>query len=175
MTSKPLQVLFVGGTGTISASCARSAVARGMDVTGDSLHGVWSEEWGRQAAVDHVAPSARRRHNILRERSDRPRGKRGAEGIGPKGARRDSARRFRQLDGHCRGLEATAHHDRHEPDRGGPDSARLLLARNRPSRRSRHAPRSLPTCRKGVDACLTGLRMRQAHTTGRLMLPFSDG
>jgi nucleoside-diphosphate-sugar epimerase len=33
MTSKPLQVLFVGGTGTISASCARSAVARGMDVT----------------------------------------------------------------------------------------------------------------------------------------------
>jgi len=33
MTSKPLQVLFVGGTGTISASCARSAVARGMEVT----------------------------------------------------------------------------------------------------------------------------------------------
>ena len=33
MTSKLLQVLFVGGTGTISASCARSAVARGMDVT----------------------------------------------------------------------------------------------------------------------------------------------
>jgi nucleoside-diphosphate-sugar epimerase len=33
MTSKPLRVLFVGGTGTISASCARSAVARGMDVT----------------------------------------------------------------------------------------------------------------------------------------------
>lgn len=33
MTTKPLQVLFVGGTGTISASCARSAVARGMDVT----------------------------------------------------------------------------------------------------------------------------------------------
>ncbi len=33
MTSNPLQVLFVGGTGTISASCARSAVARGMDVT----------------------------------------------------------------------------------------------------------------------------------------------
>jgi nucleoside-diphosphate-sugar epimerase len=33
MTPKALQVLFVGGTGTISASCARSAVDRGMDVT----------------------------------------------------------------------------------------------------------------------------------------------
>jgi len=33
MSSKPLRVLFVGGTGTISASCARSAVARGMEVT----------------------------------------------------------------------------------------------------------------------------------------------
>jgi nucleoside-diphosphate-sugar epimerase len=33
MTSKPLRVLFVGGTGTISASCARSAVAQGMDLT----------------------------------------------------------------------------------------------------------------------------------------------
>jgi nucleoside-diphosphate-sugar epimerase len=33
MTSNPLQVLLIGGTGTISASCARSAVARGMEVT----------------------------------------------------------------------------------------------------------------------------------------------
>lgn len=33
MTSGPLQALFVGGTGTISASCVRAAVARGMEVT----------------------------------------------------------------------------------------------------------------------------------------------
>jgi nucleoside-diphosphate-sugar epimerase len=33
MTPKPLQVLFVGGTGTLSASCARSAVDQGMDLT----------------------------------------------------------------------------------------------------------------------------------------------
>jgi nucleoside-diphosphate-sugar epimerase len=33
MMIKPLRVLFVGGTGTISASCAMSALAQGMDLT----------------------------------------------------------------------------------------------------------------------------------------------
>lgn len=32
MSTRPLRVLYLGGTGTISASCARSAVAQGMDV-----------------------------------------------------------------------------------------------------------------------------------------------
>ncbi|MGA3221473.1 MAG: NAD-dependent epimerase/dehydratase family protein [Acidimicrobiales bacterium] len=33
MTTRPLKVLYLGGTGTISASCARGAVAQGMDVS----------------------------------------------------------------------------------------------------------------------------------------------
>jgi nucleoside-diphosphate-sugar epimerase len=33
MSDRPLRALLLGGTGTISASCARSAVSQGMDVT----------------------------------------------------------------------------------------------------------------------------------------------
>jgi len=33
VTTKPLRALLIGGTGTISASCARAAVTQGMDVT----------------------------------------------------------------------------------------------------------------------------------------------
>ena len=91
----------------------RAARLRAAGATGGAGGGGAGDGWGRSSPrrlergvgaagrVDHVAPSARRRRDLLRERPDRPRGERGVEGTGPKGARRHRARRFRQLDGHC--------------------------------------------------------------------------
>ena len=88
----------------------RALADAGLAISGGRpFHGEWSEAWGRQAASISCA-GARNSTPFSAAATRWLGGWRGASGNGQKGPRRYCPGGVRQLDGHGRGLTATAHH-----------------------------------------------------------------